>query len=129
MEPLLRVKMQDNQTSSEEIENLYEEFLQTGDLDFFYRCLKKSCSNDTVANTAVDLIQSKYQDDEDGRPAVILSNRNQSVFLEQRLQYRIWRHQGLSEGKIWKLLAEIYGGEADSIKRQFKRKTSNLTKG
>jgi hypothetical protein len=26
-------------------------------------------------------------------------------------------------------LAEIYGGEADSIKRQFKRKTNSLTKG
>ena len=121
--------MQDNQNSAEEIENLYEKFLQTGDLDFFYRCLKKSCSNDTVANTAVELIQSKYHSDEDGRPAIISSNRYQSVFHEQRLQDTIWRKQGLSEGKIWKLLAKIYGGEADSIKRQFKRKAHNLTKG
>ena len=115
--------------SEERVERLYEDFLHTGDLADFYKCLEIACSNNSVRGTAIELIKSKYKDDEDGRAAINSSNYNQSIFNEQLLQYNIWRSRGLSEGKIWKILAEIYGSEADTIKRQFKRKSGESEAG
>lgn len=114
---------------AEQIDGLYEEFLQTGDLAYFYKCLELSCSNKVVSDTAIDLIKTVYKDDGDGRPPIIAANRHQALFNEQRLQYTIWRSRGVSEGRIWRLFAEIYGIEADSVKRQFKRKLSEQQKG
>lgn len=114
---------------AEQIDGLYEQFLQTGDLAYFYKCLELSCSNKLVTKTAIDLIKTGYKDDEDGIPPIIGANRHQALFNEQRLQYTIWRSQGVSEGRIWRLFAEIYGIEADSVKRQFKRKLKELSKG
>ena len=114
---------------AEKINDLYEQFLQTGDLAYFYKCLELSCSNKVVSDTAIDLIKTSYKDDEDGRPPIIAANRHQSLFIEQKLQYDIWRKEGHSEGKIWRLFADKYGIEADSVKRQFKRKLSEQQKG
>lgn len=114
---------------AEHIDDLYQQFLQTGDLAYFYKCLELSCSNKVVSDTAIDLIKTSYKDDEDGRPPIIAANRHQSLFIEQKFQYDIWRKHGHSEGKIWRLFAEIYGIEADSVKRQFKRKLSEQLKG
>ena len=124
-----------NQNSIEEIEDLYEVFLQTGDLTFLYQCLERSCSVNNVAQSAIDLIKSKYGDDEEGNAAIISAIRSQSTFIQQHFQYSICVcvcvcvRNGLSEGKIWKLLAEIYGGEPESIKRQFKRKLKGFEEG
>ena len=114
---------------AEKIENLYESFLQSGDLQSFYDCLTLACSNDTVSKTAIELIKSHYKEDSDGNPPIIASNRHQSLFIEQKLQYDIWRKHGHSEGKIWRMFADLYGIEVDSVKRQFKRKLSEQQKG
>jgi len=92
---------------AEQIDDLYEQFLQTGDLAYFYECLEFSCSNKLVSDTAIDLIKTAYKDDEDGRPPIIAANRHQSLFIEQNLQYTILRSHGLSERKIWQRLADI----------------------
>ena len=111
------------------IEDLYESFLKSGDLQSFYDCLTLACSNEAVSKTAIELIKSNYKDDPDGKPPIIASTRHQSLFIEQKFQYDIWQKRGLSEGKIWRMFADLYGIEADSVKRQFKRKLSEQQKG
>ena len=48
---------------AEEIDRLYESFLHTGDLEHFYKCLKLACADDTVSQTAIELIKTRFVDD------------------------------------------------------------------
>ena len=114
---------------AEEIDRLYESFLHTGDLEYFYECLKLACGNDTVSQTAIELIKTRFVDDADGKAAIIAANRHQSLDIEKQFQYDLWRSRGLSEGKIWRAFATIYGGDPESHKKRLKRKSKTDSKG
>ena len=114
---------------AEEIDRLYESFLHTGDLEHFYECLKLACGNDTVSQTAIELIKTRFVDDAEGKPAIIVANYNQSDDAGKQLQYDLLRSRGLSEGKIWRALATIYGGNPESHKKRLKRKFKTDSKG
>ena len=58
---------------AEEIDRLYESFLHTGDLEHFYECLKLACANDIVSQTAIELIKTRFVDDAEGKPAIIVA--------------------------------------------------------
>jgi len=131
LEPLRFVEgeiMHDTKVA-EEIDLLYENFLHTGDLGHFYKCLILACDNDIIAKTAIDLIKMRFKDDADGRAAIIAANRHAVLDAEMKFQYDIWRSYGLSEGKIWRAFAEIYGGDPDSYKKRLKRKFKVDSKG
>ena len=114
---------------AEDIDRLYESFLHTGDLEYFYECLKLACGNDTVSQTAIELIKTRFVDDADGKAAIIAANRHQSLDIEKQFKYDLWRSRGLSEGKIWLAFATIYGGDPESHKKRLKRKSKTDSKG
>ena len=114
---------------AEEIDRLYENFLHTGDLEHFYECLKLACAADIVSQTAIELIKTRFVDDADGKAAIIAANRHHSLDVEKQFQYTLWRSRGLSEGKIWRAFAKIYGGDPESHKKRLKRKFKKDSKG
>ena len=88
-----------------------------------------ACAADIVSQTAIELIKTRFVDDADGKAAIIAANRHQSLDAEKQFQYDLWRSRGLSEGKIWRAFATIYGGDPESHKKRLKRKFKADPKG